>query len=292
MKTNMIHKIILAITPPVLLSVFRKSPLYALRKRMTRNENTIPSWNTITGGILAGQKMFFDKSGAWQQEMINGIYDKELFDYVETLDLTGKTVLDIGAHIGYHTLSFAKVIGEKGMVFAFEPNPFNRERLLKNSAENKHIGNRITILGDAVSDKNGEEIFVFGHKIENGSSSGSFLDRADTAMEKSVYEEKIGFKKSMVKTRSLDSMRLDGTIKNPPALIKIDVEGAEYFVLAGALKTLSMDRPILLMEIHSIFAMWKVGEILHEQNYQFKLLKKEVDGRCFFAVEPKELSLK
>lgn len=280
------------ITPPILLSAFRKSPLYALRKQMTRDKNTVPSWNTITGGILAGQKMFFDKSGAWQQEMIIGIYDKELFDYVATLDLTGKTVLDIGAHIGYHTLSFAQAVGKEGRVFSFEPNPFNRERLLKNSAENKDISNRITVLGDAVSDKDGEETFVFGHKIENGSSSGSFLNRADTAWEKSVYEEKIGFKKTLVKTRSLDSMRSDGTVKNPPALIKIDVEGAEHFVLAGAMQTLATDRPMLLIEVHSIFAMWKVSEILHGQNYQFKLLKKETDGRCFFVMEPKELSLK
>ena len=35
----------------------------------------------------------------------------------------GDTVLDLGANVGYHTDTFSRLVGEAGMVHAFEPNP-------------------------------------------------------------------------------------------------------------------------------------------------------------------------
>ena len=35
----------------------------------------------------------------------------------------GNTVFDIGAHLGLYTLLLSELVGEKGIVFAFEPNP-------------------------------------------------------------------------------------------------------------------------------------------------------------------------
>ena len=44
----------------------------------------------------------------------------------------GEVVLDIGAHIGYYTLIAAKIVGNEGKVFAFEPAPDNYALLEKN----------------------------------------------------------------------------------------------------------------------------------------------------------------
>src|SRR5260370_40123996 len=44
----------------------------------------------------------------------------------------GMTVIDIGAHIGYYTLLFAKCVGSAGQGFSFEPLPGNYALLQKN----------------------------------------------------------------------------------------------------------------------------------------------------------------
>ena len=51
---------------------------------------------------------------------------------VKRIVRNGDIVVDIGAHIGYYTLIFARLVGPKGKVFAFEPEPNNFNLLIKN----------------------------------------------------------------------------------------------------------------------------------------------------------------
>ena len=50
----------------------------------------------------------------------------------------GYTVLDIGANIGYFTLLAARLVGKKGKVYAFEPEPRNYSMLLRNVTLNEY----------------------------------------------------------------------------------------------------------------------------------------------------------
>jgi hypothetical protein len=65
------------------------------------------------------------------------------------------------------------------------------------------------------------------------------------------------------------------------ALIKIDVEGAEHLVLAGALELVRRDRPLLFMEGHSV--AWNMAEcnILQLLGYSVQLLRLDRPGRGF-----------
>jgi hypothetical protein len=54
-------------------------------------------------------------------------------------------------------------------------------------------------------------------------------------------------------------------------------------VLEGAKDALRYYKPLLLIEVHSIFSMFKTCEILHALGYKIMLLKEEADGRCFLA---------
>jgi FkbM family methyltransferase len=214
--------------------------------------------------------------------MIIGNHDYFFTDYLKKINLEGKIIFDIGAHIGFDTLFFAKAVGEKGKVYAFEPNTHNKERLDLIIEHNKHLSERIKTFDVAISNKKGTVDFIFTDRVDEGSSSGSFIDDAHTIWEKGIYEREVGFKRTAVKTVPLDEIHGIG-ITDSPALIKIDVEGAEFLVVEGAKKLLKEKHPILFIEIHSIFNMLKVGADLRDLGYKIELLKEEEDGRCFIV---------
>lgn len=289
MNKNTLYAFAEQTTPPVLFSAFKKSFLYrwtrALASKVVKSAYA-PDWHVVTKGRLKGRKLYFDPKGAWQSEMLDGTYDDFFFNYVEKLNLEGKVIYDIGTHIGYNSIYFADLVGPKGKVYAFEPNIFNKERFEYILTENKDLEKIIEIHGVAISDKIGKEEFIFSSTIENGTSSGSFLDSAHTHMDKESYETHGGWKRVSVPTVSLDTISTLG-ITDAPYLLKIDIEGAEYLALEGSKALLREHKPIILIEIHSIFNMLKAVEIFGELHYKIELLREEKDGRCFISATPK-----
>jgi FkbM family methyltransferase len=276
------------VVPSPILQKIKKSSFYKKGRDSARkhlNSNFMPTWNVIKTGDLAGVKLYVDPHGQWQKEMLEGTYDDFFFDYLKKVQLEGKYVFDIGAHIGFSALYFAKAVGTNGKVVTFEPNTFNIERINLILAENPELASRIKVVQAAISDKNGTEDFIFSDNVDNGTSSGSFIENAHTIFEKPDYETKGGFKRVQVKTMELDSLLEDASYPIPDVL-KIDIEGAEYLALGGAKNLIEKHKPLLLIEIHSIFNMLKVGEQLHAANYAIELLKEESDGRCFIAAKP------
>lgn len=244
-----------------------------------------PEWHVIKSGILQGREFFVDtKDGYWQKEIVEGTYDQFFFDYITNIDLKDKVVFEIGAHIGYHAMCFAQLVGEGGKVYAFEPNKFNRERLNLILDKNQDLARRIVLVDKAISNQEGEIEFNFSSSIDNGYSSGSFVKGAHTPFDADTYES-IGFEESKVVTVSLDNLPKTG-IKDKPDLIKIDVEGAENYVLEGARSTIVNAKPVVLMEIHSIYNMYNAYEFFTLSRYKLKFLKEEYDGRCFIAAIP------
>jgi FkbM family methyltransferase len=279
-----IYSFVKSLTPPVFFNGFTKSWAYASIQKRFRNVGSVkPDWHMVRAGTLKGKKLFFSNSEEWQREMLEGAYDKFFFDYLAKLDLQGKTILDIGSHVGFHTLCFAEMVGARGRVLAFEPNPFNADRIEMIVSGNKDLAGRIEVFRCALSAADGEEDFVFSDHVDEGRSFGGFIDTADPIGAKEVYETERAFRRMRVKTMRLDSVEAiaKGTLK--PDIIKIDVEGAENLVLMGAETTLRKYRPLILLEVHSIYNMYAVMGMLHKLEYMVNLLKKETDGRCFLV---------
>lgn len=279
---------ILGCIPPIFYPVILKA-VHSLRliglSSSVQSMIFAPAWHTIKKGKGRGIKLFIDTStGQIGLDMASGKYDDYFFDLLAQLKPEGKTILDIGAHIGFDTLIFAKQVGKKGKVIAFEPNLFNRKRLELNCAQNPELKKRIEIQDVAVSNTIGTADFLMTDTVDGWTSSGSFLDTAHTHMEHKVYERELGFQRIRVPVLTLDAFVQDQHLV--PDILKIDVEGAEYLVLQGAKKVLLKHKPIVFMELHSIFSALLVGGILAQLHYEHNLLNEDKDGRCFIVAKP------
>jgi hypothetical protein len=118
--------------------------------------------------------------------------------------------------------------------------------------------------------------------VDCGVSSGSFISDAHTYYEKSAAYL-ASFETMDVATFSLDEISTLIGYGIRPDIIKIDVEGAEGSVLEGAAGVLNSHKPLILLEIHSIYGMLRTCEILRAANYTITLMKEEADGRCFLS---------
>ena len=58
-------------------------------------------------------------------------YERDKVKLIKKITKKGDVILDVGAHIGYYTMLFAKIIGSEGKIFAFEPDKANFKILEK-----------------------------------------------------------------------------------------------------------------------------------------------------------------
>jgi len=243
------------------------------------------SWVSILNGPIKNYQMFLNINAPayWHRAMMEGHYDSFIYDILSQYKNTGAIIWDVGAHIGYHSLSFAVLVGSRGKVVAFEPNLHNAERLRKNFEKNPELSQRIVLMTCALSDCDGQSNFIFSSEIDNGRSSGSHLLQAIVPEEQLAYST---FKKELVTTFKADTL----ISQNPnliPSIIKLDVEGAEKFVLEGAVELLSKYQPLLFVEVHNITMMFYVQKLLGEIGYKLEIIDTEHTSlsRCFILAK-------
>ena len=139
----------------------------------------------------------------------------------------GDVYYDIGGNIGIHALPAAVMVGEKGLVVAFEPDAANYSRLLEN-AETNNLNNVIAF-GVALGAVNQISSF-YRHTNRVGEGGHSLIKR----------DEQKGGISRVPQTRLDDLMVLWGL--PIPQFVKIDVEGTELDVLNGMRKVLDDDQ--------------------------------------------------
>jgi FkbM family methyltransferase len=147
----------------------------------------------------------------------------------------GDTVLDVGAHMGTETLLFARRVGAGGAVHAFEPSPQVFPILTEMQRSNGL--SQIRLYQAAVSNTPGQLRFVACGKA--GELAEGRLAEANSENEGTICVESV----------VLDDLYRAGRFGRP-ALLTIDVEGAELFVLQGARHLIEESHPCILIEIH------------------------------------------
>jgi len=137
-----------------------------------------------------------------------------------------KDAIDVGANKGVYTHAMAEVARH---VHAFEPNPSMYRLLLRTAARN------VTTYEVALANWSGTAELRIPIGSKGRSNQGASL---------STVKPMRDFASVAVESRRIDDYGLDAI-----GFIKIDVEGFEDEVIAGAAETIARCRPNLLIEI-------------------------------------------
>jgi FkbM family methyltransferase len=146
----------------------------------------------------------------------------------------GDTMVDVGANIGVMALHAALRVGPGGAVIAIEPHPRHHARLRENIALNE-LSNVLPIR-KAMGESPCERTIFDSPNVNIGHAS--LIDPGDE-----------GEAAGVVKIERLDRVLAECGVENV-RLLKIDVEGFEREVLAGAPNLLARG-PIICMEVEA-----------------------------------------
>jgi FkbM family methyltransferase len=141
----------------------------------------------------------------------------------------GSLVIDVGANVGFFTLRFADWVGDAGRVIAIEPEDRNYAHLVEAIGRAKFSGRVETLKAVAAAERG--QIFLEINALHPADHKIS-RDGAGVA----------------VTAVTLDQLVPDRTTLRP-ALVKIDVQGAEMMVLTGAAGILALAGPALFIEL-------------------------------------------
>ncbi len=210
-------------------------------------------------------------------------------DVLGKLIKPGDAVLDVGANIGTHTVFFAKQVTAQGAVMAFEPQRLVFQNLCANLALNglTHVIARQQCLG-----RRFETIQLPVLNPRMNANFGAV----------SVQNHAVG--------ETVEVVRVDDLRLSRCNLIKVDVEGMECDVLAGARESIARHRPVLFVENYSLErssdviamvdsmeydAYWQLSSYFDLENYfrntvnVFAAYHPEANLLCFHRSERKEI---
>jgi FkbM family methyltransferase len=176
----------------------------------------------IAQRVVFGVPVSLDLSDWVQRSIFLGVYEPQetqwLLDYLRP----GMVVVDVGANVGYYTLLARAAIGPSGRVIAFEPAERPRARLL----EAVRQFDNVTVVNSAVGGSAG--VGVLYSDDAAGNDTPTLVAQA-------------GRSRTDVSIRTLDEC-LAGLGVEQVDLLKVDVEGWEPQVLAGARRLLERHR--------------------------------------------------
>lgn len=193
----------------------------------------------------------------------------------------GDTFVDAGANVGYYTIIGSRLVGAKGKVYAFEPEPKNFALLEKNVRldrltnvvlEQKALSNRQGVIQLFIADQNKGDHRIYQPEGESRPSVG------------------------------VEAVRLDEYFKGRTEgidVLKMDVQGAEGVILEGMTGLLEgrTDGPTIFMEFwpHALQEMGtdpgdllKMLQSYHYQFYYFNPKAPKARGRLT-RIEPADL---
>ena len=185
---------------------------------------------------------YFLPADACQDVIANAIIMGEIFDesIYETAKLyikPGTAVLDVGSNFGQMAVLFSRLVGDSGVIHAFEADDFVFQILNKNIAVN-NCANIVAHFG-AVHNISGEMLRFPVQDFQRFGTYGSYG---------------IDYTNSMAGDRFVKTITIDDLdLIIPISFMKIDVQGGDLLVLKGAEKTIKKNRMAIIFEYEYLF---------------------------------------
>lgn len=213
-----------------------------------------PNQNVID---VQGSKMFINVNDSdlrmkktFQAYGMNLIHEESTTALFKKAVKPGHIVVDLGANIGYFTLLAAKLIGEDGKVFSFEPEPKNFGYLKKN-IELNHYKN-VFAYQKAVSNNVGKtKLFICAY--DSGHHTINHFEGIE------AYRQG---RRGETKEIEIDMVTLDNFLADKTGrvdIIKIDVEGAEALAIEGMEETIKKNKNIIIFLEYFPLLIKKMG---------------------------------
>jgi len=142
---------------------------------------------------------------------------------------------DIGANVGIFSFLFASLVGDGGIVYAFEPESNNYTCLSKSLTINKY-----------------KNIILDNRAVGKSKSKGKFDRRGGAFSGRLIGDAIYNTTENIeiVETVNIDYLVDEGGYRVPD-ILKIDVEGNEGMVLEGMKTVLNSYSPIIICELHT-----------------------------------------
>lgn len=212
------------------INAYKASPLYP---HWGRRLAAILSTTSKLAGVPAMQKMKvpcgimmnIDREQAIDTKLKHGQFEPASIRLIERLVQPGWHCCDVGANIGVLSLLMAKSTGAEGRVFCFEPSDWTFKRLQANIAINPYTWVEAHCAAVGSESKPEVELLVpCGYRLD-GKQTATLQKMPLVALDDFFTDDK----------------RLD--------FLKIDTDGYEPYVLAGARKTIARCRPVVFFEL-------------------------------------------
>ena len=203
---------ILMVLAPFVRKVFRLSP---------RGDQIV---------LVQGHKMLFGGASEAHLDMTDGTWEPGVVTLLGERLSPGMTFVDLGAHIGFFTLMAAKLVGDKGRVYAFEPAPENFELLTKNISLNGYR-NVVPIQMAVANEEGSTTLYLNPYSVAHSLHRDTFgKSRKELCIEVTTldsYFERLGWPYVSV--------------------VKMDIEGAEPNALEGMRGLIKRNRNLVLI---------------------------------------------
>lgn len=167
---------------------------------------------------------------------LTGYYEPNQFAILNKILKPGMTFIDAGANMGLYTLFAASKVCDHGAVLAIEPSYREFQRLVQQVNLNALVN--VHCLQIALSNKRSKaELLV---AVQDYSGHNTLGDFGYNIVHSSGTE--------VVSTDKLDYIVQNEGLQQVD-IIKMDIEGAEFFALQGAIETINQFHPIILLEL-------------------------------------------
>ena len=178
--------------------------------------------------ILGRYKLYVDTrdKGLCAHLLLDGYWEMGLTMHIAAHVRAGMTAIDVGANFGYYTILLGALVGEGGHVLAIEPAPETAAMLRRSVALNGFEGFTTVI-----------EAAAGAGEAPNGCSRAAA--RAEKAQIVASPDVSTIFRRHVAPGRGIASIDALAADQRRIDFIKIDAEGAEEAVIAGALATLA-----------------------------------------------------